>query len=62
MLQSTEQGLTFGLNPGMERKSTGSYYTRPELVRELIETALVPVMDKRVAQAEKDSEGRVEKM
>jgi len=58
MLQSTEQGLTFGLNPGMERKSTGSYYTRPELVRELVETALVPVMDRRVAQAEKDSEGK----
>src|ERR1017187_2424563 len=44
MLQSTEQGLTFGLNPGMERKSTGSYYTRPELVHELVESALVPVM------------------
>ena len=44
--------------PGMERKSTGSYYTRPELVRELVETALVPVMERRVAQAEKDSEGK----
>src|SRR6202023_743187 len=49
----TEQpeGLTFELRTGSERKSTGSYYTRPELVRELIESALVPVMQDRLAGA-----------
>jgi hypothetical protein len=53
----TEQaeGLIFELRTGSERKSTGSYYTRPELVRELIESALVPVMQDRLASA-KDSD------
>jgi len=52
----TEQpeGMIFELHTGSERKSTGSYYTRPELVRELIESALVPVMSDRLAGA-KDS-------
>lgn len=47
----TEQteGIAFDLRTGSERKSTGSYYTRPELVRELIESALVPVMQDRLA-------------
>src|SRR5262249_1439934 len=30
------EGISFELRTGSERKSTGSYYTRPELVRELI--------------------------
>ena len=33
---------------GMERKETGSYYTDPGLVNELIESALEPVVDERV--------------
>jgi hypothetical protein len=41
----------FALVAGSERKSTGSYYTPPELVRELIESALVPVMQDRLAAA-----------
>ncbi len=41
----------FCLAAGTERKQTGSYYTPPELVRELIESALVPVIDQRLAQA-----------
>ncbi len=41
----------FDLLAGSERKSTGSYYTRPELVRELIESALVPVMQDRLSAA-----------
>jgi hypothetical protein len=49
------EGITFELRTGSERKSTGSYYTRPELVRELIESALVPVMQDRIA-AVKDSD------
>jgi Eco57I restriction-modification methylase len=45
------EGKKFDLRAGSERKSTGSYYTRPELVRELIESALVPVMQDRLANA-----------
>jgi hypothetical protein len=58
----TEQpeGMTFELRVGSERKSTGSYYTRPELVRELVESALVPVMQDRLAYA-KDSDPIKEK-
>lgn len=44
-------GMIFDLRTGSERKSTGSYYTRPELVRELIESTLVPVMQDRLAGA-----------
>jgi hypothetical protein len=39
----------FALAAGSQRKETGSYYTPPELVRELIESALVPVMQDRLA-------------
>ena len=39
---------TFSLVAGSERKQTGSYYTPPELVKELIESALVPVIDDRL--------------
>ena len=41
----------FQLAAGTERKQTGSYYTPPELVRELVESALVPVMEDRLAEA-----------
>ncbi len=41
----------FALAAGSERRQTGSYYTPPELVRELIEHALVPVMEERLAEA-----------
>jgi hypothetical protein len=54
------EGMRFELPIGGERKSTGSYYTRPELVRELIESALVPVMQDRLAAA-KDSDPAKEK-
>jgi hypothetical protein len=40
--------LSFQLAFGTERKSTGSYYTRPELVQELIKSALVPVIEDRL--------------
>ena len=42
---------TFELVAGTERKSTGSYYTPPELVRELIKSALEPVIENRLAKA-----------
>jgi hypothetical protein len=41
----------FDLKTGTERKSTGSYYTPRELVSELIESALVPVLEDRLAKA-----------
>ncbi len=40
----------FELVAGSERRQTGSYYTPPELVRELIDHALVPVMEERLAR------------
>lgn len=39
----------FTLDPGTERKSTGSYYTPRALVEELVTSALVPVMQERLA-------------
>lgn len=38
----------FAFSVGTERKSTGSYYTPRELVHELVESALVPVLDDRL--------------
>ncbi len=50
-VEDTHEGPVFVFRTGTERKSTGSYYTRPELVRELIESALVPVMEERLKNA-----------
>ena len=58
VLQPSDKGLVFELHTGAERKSTGSYYTRPELVHELVESAVVPVMEGHIAEAEKASEGK----
>src|SRR5215212_1119106 len=44
-------GASFDLVTGTERKTTGSYYTRPELVQELIKSALVPVIEDRLKGA-----------
>ena len=41
----------FGFAAGSERKQTGSYYTPPELVKELVNSALVPVMQERIDAA-----------
>jgi hypothetical protein len=43
----------FELAFGSERKSTGSYYTPPELVAELIRSALEPVIEERLAEAKR---------
>lgn len=48
----------FNLATGTERKTTGSYYTRPELVQELIKSALVPVMEERLKAAGADPKAR----
>jgi hypothetical protein len=49
--QLTASPPSFDLIWGSERKSTGSYYTPPDLVRELITSALVPVMEERLKPA-----------
>ena len=41
----------FDLVAGSERKQTGSHHTPPALVMELIDVALVPVMEERLAKA-----------
>lgn len=43
--------IAFDLVSGTERKTTGSYYTPPELVNELIQSALVPVIEDRLNSA-----------
>ena len=48
--------FNFGLSAGGERKETGSYYTPPVLVDQLIETTVVPVVEDRLAGKESQSE------
>lgn len=57
-IQWDEYGnLTFRLTPaGHERKSTGSYYTPPELVSELLRTTLEPVLEARRREARNAAE------
>lgn len=50
------EGFLFQLAFGTERKSTGSYYTRSELVQELIKSALVPVIEERLKNAKTPQE------
>ncbi|MCG6133485.1 MAG: N-6 DNA methylase [Nostoc sp. LLA-1] len=46
-----EQGIyRFKLLYGSDRKTTGSYYTPPQLVHQLIKTALEPVIEDKLAQ------------
>ncbi len=42
---------SFVLSLGSERKTTGSYYSTPELVNELVQSALAPVIDERLKTA-----------
>lgn len=42
--------IIFTFHEGTDRKTTGSYYTRPELVNELIKSALVPVIEERLKE------------
>ncbi|MEO0107901.1 MAG: N-6 DNA methylase, partial [candidate division WOR-3 bacterium] len=46
----------FQLTQGTERKTTGSYYTPPELVEELVKSALVPVIEDRLKSARTPNE------
>jgi hypothetical protein len=50
-------GVRFDLVFGSERKSTGSYYTPPELVAELVRSALDPVIAERLAEARRMANG-----
>jgi hypothetical protein len=43
--------IIFTFHEGTERKTTGSYYTRPELVNELIKSALIPVIEERLKES-----------
>ena len=52
--------VQFGFVQGTERKSTGSYYTRPDLVKELVESALTPVMEARLAATDGSPEAHQE--
>jgi hypothetical protein len=45
----TSEGTYVASVAGNERKLTGSYYTPDSLVQELIQSALVPVIDQRIA-------------
>ena len=47
----------FDLIPGSERKTTGSFYTPPELVHELVESALLPVVRHRIEGAKRMANG-----
>jgi len=38
----------FRFSQGTERKTTGSHYTRPDLVHELVKSALLPVIEERL--------------
>ncbi len=49
--QGGQWGFGYGGGAGSERKTSGSYYTPDVLVQELIKSALVPVIDERLAAA-----------
>jgi len=56
LVTDTGGRLEFTFATGTERKSTGSYYTPPQLVNELIQSALVPVMHERLDAAKTAAE------
>lgn len=47
---SNSAHINFTFHEGTDRKTTGSYYTRPELVNELIKSALIPVIEERLKE------------
>lgn len=50
----SEWNFTFGA--GLDRKSSSSYYTRPDLVQNLIRTTLEPVIKERIAKCQTTEE------
>ncbi|MEA5537070.1 Eco57I restriction-modification methylase domain-containing protein [Crocosphaera sp. XPORK-15E] len=54
----TYEGIyAFKLVAGSDRKTTGSYYTPPELVGQLIKSALEPVIKEKLAQVRSGEQG-----
>ncbi len=53
----TQDPPSFAFVQGTTRKETGSYYTPPALVGELVRTALVPVMERALASHRADPRG-----
>jgi hypothetical protein len=53
-----EPGGSFALSFGSERKTTGSYYTPPQLVQELVTSTLKPVLAERL-QAARTQEAKI---
>ena len=45
-----DEGWLFGFVGGLDRQSTSSYYTRPDLVQNLIRTTLEPVIEERLSK------------
>lgn len=56
---TTSNQITFIFHEGTDRKTTGSYYTRPELVNELIKSALIPVIEERLKERAGNKEEQV---
>jgi hypothetical protein len=49
VISQLQSGLiSFRFHEGTDRKTTGSYYTKPELVNELIKSALIPVIEQKL--------------
>jgi hypothetical protein len=62
-LESTNSAnIRFAFHEGTERKTTGSYYTRPDLVNELIKSALIPVIEERLKEAGNDKEKKLKSL
>lgn len=51
--------VNFTFHEGTDRKTTGSYYTRPELVNELIKSALIPVIEERLKEKAGNKEAQI---
>jgi len=52
---------TFFLDPrGTSRKTSGSYYTNPQLVNALIDSALKPVLEQKLREAEQNRQSKVD--
>lgn len=59
-LESTNPAnIHFTFHEGTERKTTGSYYTRPDLVNELIKSALIPVIEERLKEVGNDKQKKL---
>ena len=54
--ESGIMGYEFRLVYGSDRKTTGSYYTPPQLVQQLIKTALEPVIEEKLKKAEEKTQ------